>query len=100
LAKEADSLHPCVLRLIKSTVEGAARHGRWVGVCGGIAGDPFGAAVLTGLGVNELSMTPRDVPGVKARIRGTDLAALKALAEQAMECETAAEVRALDRGAA
>ena len=64
LAAEADSLHPSVLRLIRMTVEGAEKHGRWVGVCGGIAGDPFGAALLAGLGVRELSMTPRDIPGV------------------------------------
>lgn len=98
LAKEADSLHPCVLRLIRATVEGAAKHGKWVGVCGGIAGDPFGAAVLTGLGVNELSMTPRDVAAVKARIRSTDFASLKALATRALACETAEEVRALNPG--
>ncbi|WP_413204243.1 phosphoenolpyruvate--protein phosphotransferase [Rhodospirillum sp. A1_3_36] len=99
LAKEADSLHPAVLRLIRATVEGAAKQSRWVGVCGGIAGDPFGAALLTGLGVNELSMTPRDIPAVKARIRGTTLVALQALAEEALACETAEDVRALDRGA-
>ncbi|MCX8997362.1 phosphoenolpyruvate--protein phosphotransferase [Rhizobiaceae bacterium BDR2-2] len=97
LAPEADSLHPAVLRLIRATVEGAATQGRWVGVCGGIAGDPFGAALLTGLGVDELSMTPRDIPAVKARIRDSDHAELKSLAERALDCENAAEVRALDR---
>ncbi|EKU24334.1 PTS fructose porter [Xanthomonas translucens pv. graminis ART-Xtg29] len=96
LAAEADSLHPAVLRLIRTTVEGAARHGRWVGVCGGLAGDAFGAALLTGLGVHELSMTPNDVPAVKARLRGSRLDALQALALQALDCESAAEVRALD----
>jgi phosphocarrier protein FPr len=58
-----------VLRLIALTVEGAKTHDRWVGVCGGLAGDPFGAALLTGLGVTELSMTPRDIPAVKAPAR-------------------------------
>jgi len=100
LAGEADSLHPAVLRLIAMTVEGAKAHGRWVGVCGGIAGDPFGAALLTGLGVTELSMTPRDIPAVKARIRGSDKAALEALAARALEMEGAADVRALDGEAA
>lgn len=58
LAEEADSLHPSVLRLIATTtVAGAARHGRWPEVCGGVAGDPFGALLLAGLGVTELSMT-------------------------------------------
>jgi phosphocarrier protein FPr len=98
LASEADSLHPAVLRLIAMTVEGARRHDRWVGVCGGIAGDPFGAALLTGLGVSELSMTPRDIPAVKARIRGASLAEMQALAAKALDAGTAAEVRALNTG--
>lgn len=96
LAPEADSLHPAVLRLIHMTCEGAARHGRFVGVCGGIAGDPFGACLLAGLGVHELSMTPRDLAGVKARLRAADMGALRALARRACEQEDAAAVRALD----
>ncbi len=96
LAPEADSLHPAVLRLIHMTCEGAARHGRFVGVCGGIAGDPFGACLLAGLGVHELSMTPRDLAGVKARLRAADMGALRALAGRACEQEDAAAVRALD----
>src|SRR5207247_1600100 len=39
LAKRIDGLHPSVLRLISRTVEGAQRHGKWVGVCGGLASD-------------------------------------------------------------
>lgn len=100
LAGEADSLHPAVLRLIAMTVEGARAHDRWVGVCGGLAGDPFGAALLVGLGVSELSMTPRDIPAVKARIRASDKAALEQLARRALEMEGAAQVRALDGEAA
>jgi len=96
LAAEADSLHPAVLRLIRKTVEGAAAHGRWVGVCGGIAGDPFGAAVLAGLGVNELSMTVRDIPAVKVKLRSASMADLKALADRAIAASTASEVRALE----
>jgi phosphocarrier protein FPr len=96
LAVEADSLHPAVLRLVAATVKGAAKHGRWVGVCGGLAGDPFGACLLAGLGVNELSMAPRDVPAVKARLRGASFADLQRLAAEALACDTADRVRALD----
>ncbi|MCC8627468.1 phosphoenolpyruvate--protein phosphotransferase [Xanthomonas vesicatoria] len=96
LAAEADSLHPAVLRMIRSTIEGARKHDRWVGVCGGLAGDAFGASLLAGLGVQELSMTPNDIPAVKARLRGTALSALQQLAEQALNCETAEQVRALE----
>jgi phosphocarrier protein FPr len=96
LAVEADSLHPAVLRLVAATVKGAAAHGRWVGVCGGLAGDPFGACLLAGLGVNELSMAPRDVPTVKARLRSASFADLQRLAAEALACDTADRVRALD----
>ncbi len=95
LAAEADSLHPAVLRLIAQTVAGAQAHGRWVGVCGGMAGDPLGAAILTGLGVAELSMSPRDIPAAKASVRAASLAALQQLAQAALACDSAAEVRAL-----
>lgn len=95
LAPEADSLHPAVLRLIHQTVSGAAQQGRWVGVCGGIAGDPLGAALLVGLGVHELSMTPRDIPAVKALLRRNSRAAMASLAEQALQQESAAQVRQL-----
>jgi len=96
LAGEADSLHPAVFRLIAQTVKGAKAHDRWVGVCGGIAGDPFGACLLAGLGVDELSMTPRDAPAVKARLRTESFAALQGLATQALACVSADAVRALD----
>jgi len=96
LAAEADSLHPAVLRLIAQTVAGAAKHERWVGVCGGIAGDPFGAALLAGIGVDELSATPRDLPAVKARLRASRFSDLQALAARALAAPTAAAVRALD----
>ena len=99
LAPEADSLHPAVLRLIAQTVAGAEHHGRWVGVCGGLAGDPFGAALLAGLGVKELSMTPRDIPAVKARLRAAALGELKSLAARALGCASATEVRALEGAA-
>lgn len=96
LAAEADSLHPAVLRLIAKTVEGAKVYNRWVGVCGGIAGDVLGASLLAGLGVSELSMTPRDIPAVKARLRDVAFTDLQALAQQALGCATAAQVRALE----
>jgi multiphosphoryl transfer protein len=58
-----------VLRLIESAVEAANAHGRWVGVCGELAGDPEAAVILTGLGVRELSMAAGRIPAVKDALR-------------------------------
>lgn len=95
LATMADSLHPAVLRLVAQTVEGARRHGRWVGVCGGLAGEPLGAALLAGLGVQELSMSVGDIAGVKALLRRHSLAELQALAKSALDMDDGGAVRAL-----
>jgi phosphocarrier protein FPr len=95
LARQADALHPAVLRMIDLTVKAAKAAGRWVGVCGGMAGDPRGAAILAGLGVAELSMSIPSVAAIKARLRKQSLADMQALAQRALACRNAAEVRAL-----
>ena len=100
LAVQADSLHPAVLNLIDATVRGARKSGRaggggWVGVCGGLAGDPLGARILTGLGVDELSMSAQDIAPVKAALRGESRAAMQDLARRALRVRTADEVRSL-----
>ncbi|HOE42630.1 MAG TPA: phosphoenolpyruvate--protein phosphotransferase, partial [Rhodoferax sp.] len=95
LAPQADSLHPAVLDLIARTVAAAKKHGTWVGVCGGLAGDPLGARILTGLGVDELSMSAQDVAAVKAALRGDSFSAMQALAQRALAAGSADEVRAL-----
>jgi multiphosphoryl transfer protein len=89
---------PAVLRLVKATVDGATAHGRWVGVCGELAGDPAAAVLLAGLGVTELSMAPALVPEAKAALRGVELEQARAAALAALEVDTAAAARALGAG--
>ncbi len=50
--------HPAVLALVATAVAGGVRTGKPVGVCGEAAADPAVAAILVGLGVTSLSMTP------------------------------------------
>ncbi len=95
LAKQADALHPAVLRAIYQTVQGAKLAGKWVGVCGGLAGDAQGAMMLAGLGVKELSMDIPSIPKVKARLRAASMKQMKRLAQKAIACRTAEEVRTL-----
>jgi phosphocarrier protein FPr len=93
LASLADALHPSVLRLIKYTVDAAERHGKWVGVCGGIAGDVLAVPLLIGLGVKELSASVPSLPDVKACVRSLNSTKCKELAEQSLQFSTANEVR-------
>jgi len=95
LAKQADALHPAVLRMIDRTVRAAESAGIWVGVCGGMAADPQGAVILTGMGVRELSMSIPSVAAVKAHIRRLSLSDAQSLAQKALACRNAAAVRRL-----
>ena len=96
LAKNVDGLHPAILRMIDMTVRAAKGAGKWVGVCGGVAGDPLGAAILSGLGVTELSMSLPSIAAVKSSLRKIKRADAENLARRALACSTAAEVRQLN----
>ncbi|WP_135229555.1 phosphoenolpyruvate--protein phosphotransferase [Deinococcus fonticola] len=98
LARQTDAMHPAVLQLIRLTVGAATRHGKWVGVCGGAAGDEVGALVLAGLGVKELSVSTPQIPGVKAALRGRSSTELQDLAARALQQPDAASVRSLVKG--
>jgi phosphocarrier protein FPr/phosphocarrier protein len=95
LAARIDALHPAVLRMIDQTCQGAAKHHRWVGVCGGLASDVAATPILLGLGVTELSTTASIAPEVKARVRGLSLASCRSLAAQALDQTSSEAVRAL-----
>jgi multiphosphoryl transfer protein len=95
VAAISDPLHPAVLALIRATVDGARAHDRWVGVCGEIAGDATATPLLLGLGITELSMSAPAIAPVKDAVRSTRLEDARSLAERALACATAAQVRAL-----
>jgi multiphosphoryl transfer protein len=95
LAGLLDGPQPAVLRLIRAVVEGAEAHGRWVGVCGELAGEPDAAVLLAGLGVTELSMAAGRIPEVKAALRAVDLAAAQDAARRALDADDAAAARTL-----
>lgn len=95
VAAGLDGLHPAVLRLIDETVRGGAAHGRWTGVCGGLAADPQAVPLLIGMGVSELSVPAASVAETKALVRTLDLARCRTIAAQALAAPDAGAVRAL-----
>jgi phosphotransferase system enzyme I (PtsI) len=90
-----DPLEPAVLRLIHLTTTFARAAGIPVSICGELASRPQAAPLLLGLGIRQLSMHGNAVPRVKQAIRGITLAACEALAEQALQAESAEGVRAV-----
>jgi phosphoenolpyruvate-protein kinase (PTS system EI component) len=95
LSKQLDALHPAVLRLIAKTAKAANAAGKIAAICGGLAADPAAVPVLIGLGVKELSMPAPAIPRVKTLIRALHIEACRALAAEALACDSAEAVRAL-----
>ena len=88
----SDALDPGVLQLIDRVVRTAGERVS-VSVCGEVAGDPVAVPVLLGLGVRDLSVSARAVPGIKARVRQLDLDRCRSAAEAALLLPDAAAVR-------
>jgi phosphotransferase system enzyme I (PtsI) len=68
LGKIYNPMHPAVLKLIKLTCDNAHRAGIWAGVCGELAADTSATQLLLSLGVDELSVSPNFVLGVRESI--------------------------------
>ena len=86
-------LHPAILRMLRFVIDSARAAGIEVSLCGEMAADPRYALLLVGLGLRRLSMSPRQIPEVKAWLRETTLSSLQEMAERCMEHGTAAEVQ-------
>jgi len=87
--------HPAVVRTIKHIVDEAHRHNIKVSVCGEMAGDPVFAALLLGLGVDELSMSAPLIPAVKYLVRAMKMSDARALAEASLKLDTASAIYGL-----
>ncbi len=90
-------LHPSILRMLKSVIDAGRNQGRPVAVCGELAADPIGIAVLVGLGIREVSVTPVAIAGVKDLLGAIDSTRVRALAEKALAAAEASEVEKLFR---
>lgn len=90
-----DTLHPAVLNAIDMIVRDAHAQSTPVSVCGEMAGDPAGALVLLGMGVDALSMSPASFGRVKLVIRAFTSKRARALADEALEQEDERQVRGL-----
>ncbi|MGD1991752.1 MAG: phosphoenolpyruvate--protein phosphotransferase [Anaerolineae bacterium] len=97
VAPLASGFHPAVLRLVSNVIQAAHAHGKWVGLCGELAGEPLAIPILLGLGLDEFSMNAPAVPIAKQLLRSLSLEEAQDLAPQALDMETPEAVKALVR---
>ena len=89
----ADPFHPAVLELIHQVIAAAHRNGKWVGLCGELAGDPLATPLLLGLGLDEFSASPKLIPILKQTIRRFSLKECNQIAQKALGLTSVKDVR-------
>lgn len=87
--------NPAVLRLIKLVIDNGHKAGKWVGMCGEVAGDKRLIPVLLGMGLDEFSMSAGAILPARKQIQNLSYEEMKALADQALQLGTAEEIEKL-----
>ena len=77
-----DEYNPAVLRSIANAVAGAKQKGKWIGLCGNLASDMRILPFLVGTGIDELSVSLKEVPELKNQIRSLNFETCQKLAHQ------------------
>ena len=87
--------NPSILRLINNVIAAAHNEGKFVAMCGEMAGDPIAVPVLMGMGLDEFSMSAPSVLQTRSLMKKLDTTKMAELAKQALDAETNDEVIAL-----
>jgi phosphotransferase system enzyme I (PtsP) len=93
VAARYDALHPAVLRAIVDVVDAGHILGREITVCGELAGDPMGAVLLLGMGIDILSMSAGSLPRIKWVIRSFTHSDARKLLADALNCRKPGDIR-------
>ena len=88
-------MSPSVLGLIKQVIDASHAEGKWTGMCGELAGDERATLLLLGMGLDEFSMSAISVPHIKKLVRSVSYQEAKALADEALQKPTTAEIEQL-----
>ena len=85
--------NPAILRLVKNVIDAAHNEGKWVGMCGEMAGDEIAIPILIGLGLDEFSMSATSILPARSQILKLNKEELKEAAKQVLAMGTAEEVK-------
>ncbi|AHF61460.1 phosphoenolpyruvate-protein phosphotransferase [Spiroplasma mirum ATCC 29335] len=84
--------NPSILRLLKSIIDGAHKEGKWVGMCGEMAGEPLAIPILMGMKLDYFSMSATSILRARSIISKLDTTEMAKLVETVLNCETSQEV--------
>jgi phosphotransferase system enzyme I (PtsI) len=93
VATIASGFQPAVFRLIKGVIDAAHAKGKWVGLCGEMAGELLAIPILLGLGLDEFSMNPPAIPFAKRLIRSISMEQARDVANTALNLTSDAKIR-------
>jgi phosphotransferase system enzyme I (PtsI) len=85
--------HPAVIRLIKSTIDGAHKNNILCGMCGEAAGDPMFIPLLIGLGLDEFSMNANKILQARKLIRELNFQDCKQIAQEILKLNYTEEIK-------
>jgi len=88
-----EPFNPAVIRLIDFVITKAKEKNKWVGVCGEMAGNPYSALLLVGLGVDELSASPTSIPGIKKIIRSISYSHAREIADKVLTLNSVGRIK-------
>jgi phosphotransferase system enzyme I (PtsI) len=87
--------NPAILKLVKMVIEAAHAEGKWVGMCGEMAGEPLALPLLIGLGLDEYSMSAPGILRARQQAETIDSNKARDIAQQALELTSQEDVLAL-----
>ncbi|ALC80870.1 MULTISPECIES: phosphoenolpyruvate--protein phosphotransferase [Bacillus] len=84
--------NPAILRLITLVIEAAHKEGKWVGMCGEMAGDEVAIPILLGLGLDEFSMSATSILPARTQISKLSKAEAESFKEKILSMSSTEEV--------
>ena len=85
--------NPAIFRLIKMVIDAAHKEGKWVSLCGEMAGDQVAIPILLGLGLDELSMNPTSILQARSYIYQLSLSEMKGISQIVLQMASAEDVQ-------
>lgn len=84
--------NPAILNLLHNVITEAHKAGKWVGMCGEMAGEELAIPILLGLGLDEFSMSASSILRARSLVKRLTKSETEAIVNEVLNMDTAEEV--------